>query len=280
MVEPVAELVGQLAACLVLTSVIFNVVYWMKKTCDNLRRPPVTPKPPKILTDQYWPIKNSILKHLSLEDILNLKNAYPSIQLQMWEEKERARVKFVQEVIEFDPWGCSSIQPPYIPHSHSAHPIFKAIEEKSRLSGLEREMKMEEIKQMIWKFGPDINKIPRVQPKFENSVQTQNAFVKFCDWEGLTPLLFCTFKDDLETVRLLVENGSDIYETGDSMHQNCLHATVPRPSLKVARYLIEEVKMDRERLDGEQQTALDVASKMVEWFGGADSIELVQLLTE
>ena len=115
MVEPVAELVGQLAACLVLTSVIFNVVYWMKKTCDNLRRPPVSchAKPPKILTDQYWPIKNSILKHLSLEDILNLKNACPSIQLQMWEEKERARVKFVQEVIEFQPkgWGCSSIQP-------------------------------------------------------------------------------------------------------------------------------------------------------------------------
>ena len=69
MVEPVAELVGQLAACLVLTSVIFSVVYWMKKTCDNLRRPPVTPKPPKILTDQYWPIKNSILKHFSLEDL-------------------------------------------------------------------------------------------------------------------------------------------------------------------------------------------------------------------
>ena len=54
----------------------------------------------------------------------------------------------------------------------------------------------------------------------------------------------------------------------------------PQPSLKVARYLIEELKMDKERLDGEQQTALDVASKMVEWFGGADSIELVQLLTE
>ena len=104
--------------------------------------------------------------------------------------------------------------------------------------------------------------------------------MKFCDWEGLTPLLFCTFKDDLETVRLLVENGSDIYETGDIMHQNCLHATVPRPSLKVARYLIEEVKMDKERLDGEQQTALDVASIMVEMFGGTDRIELVQLLTE
>ena len=90
-----------------------NVVYWMKKTCDNLRRPPVScqAKPPKILTDQYWPIKNSILKHLSIEDLLSLKNAYPSIQLQMWEEKERARVKFVQEVIEFQPkgWGCSSI---------------------------------------------------------------------------------------------------------------------------------------------------------------------------
>ena len=217
------------------------------------------------------------MEHLELEDLLNLKIAYPSLQLQMWEEKQR-RNKFLHEVTEFESniefsccfngHGCCS---------HYGHPIFTTI-------GCGRpewkNSRMEELKEMISKLGPDINKIPRVQPKFENSVQTQDAFVKFCDWEGLTPLLFCTFKDDLETVRLLVENGSDIYETGDSMHQNCLHATVPRPSLKVARYLIEELKMDKERLDGEQQTALDVASKMVEWFGGADSIQLVQLLTE
>ena len=265
-------------ARLLLTSVILSVLYWLKKTRGSLRRrPPVSCQPPKIVTDQYWPVKNAIMEHLELEDLLNLKIAYPSLQLQMWEEKQR-RNKFLHEVTEFE----SNIEFSCCFHghgccSHYAHPIFTTI----GCGNTEwKNSRMEELKEMISKLGPDINKIPRVKPKLKNSVQTQNAFEKFCDWEGLTPLLFCTFKDDLETVRLLVENGSDIYETGDSMHQNCLHATALRPSLKVARYLIEEVKMDKERLDGEQQTALDVASKMVEWFGGADSIELVQLLTE
>ena len=65
-------------ARLLLTSVIFSVLYWLKKTRDSVRRrPPVSCQPPKIVTDQYWPVKNAIMEHLELEDLLNLKIAYP-----------------------------------------------------------------------------------------------------------------------------------------------------------------------------------------------------------
>ena len=107
--------------------------------------------------------------------------------------------------------------------------------------------------------------------------------------EGFTPLLYCAFLDDLETVKLLVENGSDIYQTGGPNQENCLHATVLRPSLKVARYLIEELNMDKERprLDGD--TALELALYMAEEFhdiedydddpDDIEELKLVQLLT-
>ena len=168
-------------ARLLLTSVIFSVLYWLKKTRDSVR-------PPKIFTDQYWPVKNAIMEHLELEDLLNLKIAYPSLQLQLWEEKqkEKRRNKFLHEVTEFDSTiefyccflahGCSSsFCPPFHHAHHSAHPIFNAI----GWAGTQWEQKkMEELKEMISKFGPDINKIPRVKPKIDGSM----AQVGRCGW--------------------------------------------------------------------------------------------------
>ena len=200
-------------ARLLLTSVIFSVLYWLKKTRDSVRRrPPVSCQPPKIFTDQYWPVKNAIMEHLELEDLLNLKIAYPSLQLQLWEEKqkEKRRNKFLHEVTEFDSiiefyccfvaHGCSS--------SHSAHPIFNAI----GWGGTQWEQKkMEELKEMISKFGPDINKIPRVKPKIDGSMAQvgrcgcgwcstlQNT--KVCRLEGITPLMYCALLDDADSAR-------------------------------------------------------------------------------
>ena len=254
---------------------------------------------PKILTDQYWPIKNAILGHLSLEDLFNLKNAYPSLQLQRWEDK---RTKFVNEVTEFQVTGDESWESDVtclveFEHSHSAHPIFKAIKEKSSLSGslwkpaaspMERQMKMEEIKQMIAKLGPDIKRLPGLKAKFDDKLQSENTELA-CLVEGFTPLMYCAFLDDLETVQLLVENGCDIYQTGGPNQENCLHATVPQPSFKVARFLIEELKMDKERprLDGD--TAVELALYMAEEFhdiedyaddpDDIDELKLAQLLT-
>ena len=116
-------------------------------------------------------------------------------------------------------------------------------------------------------------------------MQTQNTEL-FCDWEGLTPLLFCTFKDDLETVRLLVENGSDIYQTGGPFQENCLHIAARLNSLYVTQYLIEELKMDKTRLDNSGRTALDVADENNDRMEDPDSIlaqdahEVLQLLTD
>ena len=84
------EDIGQWAVGLLLLTIFSVVLYWLKKTRDSLRRRPlVSCQPPKIFTDQYWPVKNAIMEHLELEDLLNLKIAYPSLQLQMWEEKQR-----------------------------------------------------------------------------------------------------------------------------------------------------------------------------------------------
>ena len=141
---------------------------------------------------------------------------------------------------------------------------------------------------MTAKLGNGINRLPGVEPKFDASLLTQNVELE-CEIEGFTPLLYCAMLDDLDTLRLLVENGSDIYQTGGPNQENCLHATVLRPSLKVARYLIEELNMDKERprLDGD--TALELALYMAEEFhdiedyaddpDDIDELKLAQLLT-
>ena len=96
------EDIGQWAVGLLLLTIFSVVLYWLKKTRDSLRRrPPVSCQPPKIFTDQYWPVKNAIMEHLEFEDLFNLKKAYPSLQLQMWEEKQR-RKKFLHEVQELN----------------------------------------------------------------------------------------------------------------------------------------------------------------------------------
>ena len=279
-------------ARLLLTSVIFSVLYWLKKTRDSVRRrPPVSCQPPKIFTDQYWPVKNAIMEHLELEDLLNLKIAYPSLQLQLWEEKqkEKRRNKFLHEVTEFD----STIQfhSCAVGHgcSHTAHPIFNLIGPPWD------QIKMEELKEMISKFGPDINKIPRVKPKIDGSLAQvgrcgwgcctlQNT--KFCRLEGITPLMYCALLDDDDSARLLVENGSDIYQTGGPFQENCLHTAARLNSLYVTQYLIEELKMDKTRLDGSGRTALDVADENNDRMEDPDSIlaqnahEVLQLLTD
>ena len=145
---------------------------------------------------------------------------------------------------------------------------------------------MEEIKEMISKFGPDINKIPRMKPKFDGTLQTQNTESK-CRLEGFTPLMYCALLDDLDVARLLVESGSDIYQTGGPFQENCLHVSARCLSLYVTQFLIEELKMDKERLDGYGRTALDVADED-DWRTmedpdstlAQDAHEVVQLLTD
>ena len=247
------EDIGQWAVGLLLLTIFSVVLYWLKKTRDSLRRrPPVSCQPPKIFTDQYWPVKNAILEHLELEDLLNLKNAYPSLQLQLWEEKQRK--KFLHEVQEFRE---DSFIPCHLGHglSHSGHPIFNAIRKNAQ-----QRKKMEEIKEMISKFGPDINKIPRVKPNFDGTLETQNI-ESTCALGGFTPLMYCGLLNDLDVARLLVESGSDIYQTGGPFQENCLHTAARLNSLYVTEYLIEELKMDKERLNSHGQTALDVADE-------------------
>ena len=150
-------------------------------------------------------------------------------------------------------------------------------------------MKNEEIKQMIAKFGPDINRIPRVKPN-DDTLQTQNTELDGWCWiEGFTPLHYCALLDDVETARLLVENGSDIYQTGGPFQENCLHIAARLNSLYVTQYLIEDLKMDKERLNGSGRTALDVADEnndRMEDSDGPDGIlaqgahEVLQLLTD
>ena len=131
---------------------------------------------------------------------------------------------------------------------------------------------------MAAKLGHGIKRLPRVKPKFDATLLTQNVKLK-CMIEGFTPLLYCAVLDDLETARLLVKNGSDIYQTAGPFQVNCLHATVIGPSLKVAKFLVEELKTDKEKRTIDGQTALDSASDLAEEFNDPEYIELVRLLS-
>ena len=155
---------------------------------------------------------------------------------------------------------------------------------------------MEELKEMISKLGPDINKIPRVKPKIDGSMAQvgrcgcgwcstlQNT--KVCRLEGITPLMYCALLDDDDSARLLVENGSDIYQTGGPFQENCLHTAARLNSLYVIQFLIEDLKMDKTRLNGSGRTALDVADENNDRMEDPDSIlaqnahEVLQLLTD
>ena len=101
--------------------------------------------------------------------------------------------------------------------------------------------------------------------------------------------MYCALLDDDASARLLVENGSDIYQTGGPFQENCLHIAARLNSLYVTEYLIEELKMDKERLNSHGQTALDVADEnndRMEDPDGPDGIlaqhahEVLQLLTD
>ena len=98
--------------------------------------------------------------------------------------------------------------------------------------------------------------------------------------------MYCALLDDDDSARLLVENGSDIYQTGGPFQENCLHVAARSLSVEVAKFLIEELQMDKERLDKEGRTALDVADEdnnmMTHIVPGLaqDAHEIVRLLTD
>ena len=98
--------------------------------------------------------------------------------------------------------------------------------------------------------------------------------------------MYCALLDDLDVARLLVESGSDIYQTGGPFQENCLHIAARLNSLYVTQYLIEDLKMDKERLNGSGRKALDVADENNDRMEDPDSIlaqnahEVLQLLTD
>ena len=60
--------------------------YLLKKAFAQMRDGPISPmcvqKPPVILTNQFWPVRQEVLKHLGLDDLKNLGSAFPSLRIE------------------------------------------------------------------------------------------------------------------------------------------------------------------------------------------------------
>ena len=246
-------------------------------------------KPPEILSNKFWPVRQNILSCLSYHDKRALAEAYPELKIQEDAKYKRQEMLHQVEILsELDcHCHCSA------PHSHFGHPLSRAIIEKSRIRALDQDRhtrstgrelanKTQEINHYISNISEDINKISPVATELCLSVKPK------CRIGGYTALHVAAFCNDAETARMLIKEGADMYrKAGFSFYHypgfypwflqgNCLHTAVLSESLDVARVLVTEGNMDT-GFDG--VTALDLAERIALFNGETETMgQIIQLL--
>ena len=249
-------LLGIGLSCLFLLS-----AYLLKKVFPQMQDGPISPmcvqKPPVILTNQFWPVRQEVLKHLGLDDLKNLGSAFPSLRIeedQCYNKRQLERDLLLNEKVFWD--GCL------------CHPIYKAIRDAKDGVGSVAHAARSKVNTLIEKIGSDVDRIPRYD----------------LGTVPYTPLMFCAIYDDAATARRLVSKGADLYQRG-VLRENCLHVAALLGSVRMVRFLVQEARMDRSRLDCEGRaeeeerkrrgrTALQIAQA---WH--PHNHELIQLLT-
>ena len=248
-------------------------------------------KPPRILTNNFWPVRQSILSHLSYHDKRALAEAYPYLIIQ--EDAMYKRQKLLHQV-EILSGLDSACRGGYLQgysrifgkrHSHFGHPLFNAIHEKSRIlaldmdrhtrsTGKELASKTQEINRYISNISEDINMIPPVATELCLSVAPE------CCLRGYTALHVAAICNDVETARMLIEKGADMYRIGGSFQGNSLHTAVLEESIDVVRYFCQEMNMDKERKteDTDKVTALQLAEFLALGDPGDPMYQIIQLL--
>jgi len=218
-------------------------------------------RPPKILTNNYWPVRQKILSRLSLDDKRALGKAYPGLKIKedgkfKRQKLERARLLRQMEIFNTQVLECDTLLKEGISHSHFCHPIMNTIQEKQHASLLGGDVadKTREINQFITNISKDINKLPPISTELCLSVAPK------CWLQGYTALHVAAGCDDVETVRRLIEKGADMYRFGGWFQGNCLHAAVHTDSIDVGRFMVTEMNMDKEQREegGLGQTVLEL----------------------
>ena len=113
-------------------------------------------RPPKILTNNYWPVRQKILSRLSLDDKRALGKAYPGLKIKedgKFKRQELERAKLLRQVETLSDLilECDIEVEEGIDHSHFCHPIVNTIQEKRRATLLGGNVtgKTQEINQII-----------------------------------------------------------------------------------------------------------------------------------
>ena len=224
-------------------------------------------KPPEILTNSFWPVRQNILSCLSYHDKRALVEAFPELKIQEDAKYKRQELLHQLEILSELDSHCFGYPIHILPsHSHFGHPLSRAILEKSRIrdldevrhtrsTGRELTKKAQEINHYISNISEDINMIPPVATELCLSVAPE------CCLRGYTALHVAAICNDVETARMLIENGADMYRIGGSFQGNSLHTAVLEESIDVVRYFCQEMNMDKERKteDGDKVTALQLA---------------------
>lgn len=77
------------------------------------------------------------------------------------------------------------------------------------------------------------------------AAQSDSGFLKTCDFRGVSPLFFAASTGDLEKVKVVVELGADLHETG-RFGQNILFSAINSNSESLCQWLIEQgVRIDQ-----------------------------------
>ena len=234
-------------------------------------------KPPKILTNNFWPVRENILSRLSYHDKRALVEAYPELKIQEDAKYKRQELLHQVEILSGYDSACNPLVRLYRSqdhhHSHFGHPLLRAIREK-RLAGTGKELgsKTQEINHYISNISKDIHKI-QIETELCLSVAPE------CGVRGYTALHVVTMCDDVETARSLIEQGADMYRLGGSLHFrfNSLHVAALAHSTSVVRFLCQEMSIDKARKteDARSRTALEIAERVLGL--GAEN-PIVQLL--
>ena len=244
---------------------------------DHAERGPAMAKPPKILTNKHWPVRQKILSRLSLDDKRALGKAYCELKIQedgkyKRQELERATLVSQVETMSNSVLECNTMIPF---HSHFCHPIINTILEKKQCAtalGGDLAGKTQEVNQCITNISGDINKIAPIGTELCLSIAPE------CWLQGSTALHVAAYCNDVETVRRLMEKGADMYRLGALFQGNCLHAAVFSDSIDVARFLTTEMNMDKEQTNGFGETVLEVLKDIQVGVPSDNFEEWIQLL--
>ena len=219
-------------------------------------------KPPEILTNSFWPVRQNILSCLSYHEKRALVEAFPELKIQEDAKYKRQELLHQVEILSELDSHCFA----YPPHSHFSHPLSKAIFEKSEIRALDQDRhtrstgrelanKTKEINHYISNISEDINKISPVATELCLRAAPE------CTLRGFTALHIAATCNDAETTRMLLHKGADMYKLSGVFQRNCLHQAVYSESLDVVRVLVTEGNMDKERTTGgyDQKTAFQIA---------------------